>query len=293
MRIFRSKKLDAGSQKRVLLRPGDVVIAHQRLPNAMAMNLTNAVAKHVYFRVVHAQMDDFMDTFIKSPTPWTGFKGLQSLLPEGATSWTGSGEKKKTNAMKRLLNASSVAKSVRSVILTEEQLACFVRDGYVIVPGAVPADLVDQALEYLDEAMESKRYEGKGKDIMGSEKQAPEFRKNIKRASQVKDLFYQSGLLQACEQLIGEGSVMVLDGMSDVSYISQSEVYVKEGMDMKEPFPKNKGHVLNHKSINQSRGAGSHNVLVGVAISEGQEVDENRGQLIVWPGKLRYHPGRT
>lgn len=287
MRLFRSKKFEVGSPKRVLMRPGDVVITHQRLPKAMGCNLTNNVGKSIYYRVVHTQMDNFLDAFVKSPTPWVGFAGLQELLPQGITSWPDNvqdGPRKKT-AMQRLLTASSVVKSSRSVTLTEEQLISFVKDGYVVVQGAVSKDLVCQALKFLDSAIEKNRYANNGKPIMGSEKKMPEFKKPVKRSSKVKDMFYQSGLIQACEQLLQAGSLVIFDSMCDVSYLSQSEIFVKEGTG-KDSFSQIKGKVLDHKTINQTQGAGNYNVMVGVAMSEGQEVDENRGQFLVWPGTL-------
>lgn len=284
MRMFKSNKMDVGTPERVLLRPGDVVIAHQRLARSPSTNLCDSTGKNIYFRVTHARLDDLLDAYLKSKSPWVGFEGLKTFLPEGAVRWD-SPVDKKTNAMTRLLNASTVARSRKAIRLTREQITAFVRDGYVVIPSAVTPDLVHEALEYLDSALATERVVYRGKTPMGSKQQLPDFKKHVKRASQVKDVFYLSGLLEACEQIIGEGSIMVRDGESGISYIPQSEIFVKEGMKAKKPFPKGKWQVLYQKSMNRNHGGGDHNVMVGVALSGGQEVDENRGQLMVWPGK--------
>lgn len=73
--------------------------------------------------------------------------------------------------------------------------------------------------------------------------------------------------------------------MAEVSFNAPNEIFVKEGMDMTEPFPKSKWRVEPGQGIYKGRG-GDFNFLVGVALSDGQDVDENAGLVMVWPGKL-------
>lgn len=282
MRTFKAKRLDVGRPKRALLRPGDAMIAHQRLSHAAGVNLIEVVRCNIYFRVVHRHLDSLLDDFVKSPTPWVGFDGLRDLLPEGAVDWDRDAAKKKG---KQKLAAGATGEHCGTLKLTAAQKKAFVRDGYVVINGAVSEDLVSQALEFVDNAFENNKYHTNGKKRIGSEHPAPSFLKPAKRSPKVKDLFFKSGLVDASEQLIGEGQVTIRENMAEISFNAPNEVFVEEGMDMTEPFPKRKWRVEPGQGIYKGRG-GDFSFLVGVALSDGQDVDENRGQFTVWPGKF-------
>lgn len=68
---------------RLLLQPGDVFVAHQRLAHASGINLTNKAAKNVLFRILPAaDLDDILPVFARSRKPFYGFEGLEDLSTE-------------------------------------------------------------------------------------------------------------------------------------------------------------------------------------------------------------------
>lgn len=258
------------------------MIAHQRLSHCAGINLVDDVRCNIYFRIVHRDWDDLLDDFVKSPTPWVGFAGLQDFLPKGATDWDREGGAKKG---KHKLAASSTGEGCGTLKLTPAQKRSFVKDGYVVLPGAVSAEMVGQALAVVDSAFKNKKYASNGKKRFGSNYPFPLFLKPIKRNQKVRDLFFKSGLVDASEQLIGEGHVTLRENMPDVSFNAQSELAVEEGMGLAEPFPSRKWQMQSGQGFYKGSG-GDCNFMVGVALSDGQDVDENRGQFTVWPGKF-------
>lgn len=77
--------VDCGAPKRLLLRPGDVFLAHQRLAHAAGINLTGMMRKNVHFRVSHADFNEFLEDYVSDITPFTGFNGLQNVMNSGET----------------------------------------------------------------------------------------------------------------------------------------------------------------------------------------------------------------
>lgn len=82
MRTFRSKKIDCGKPKRLLVKPGDAFIVHQRLGIAQGINLSDQVRKAVYFRVVHTDFDELLDDFLEAQVPFTGFEPIQDIVAD-------------------------------------------------------------------------------------------------------------------------------------------------------------------------------------------------------------------
>lgn len=74
--------VDCGEPVRLLLQPGDVFVAHQRLAHASGINLTNETTKNVLFRILHTELDDILPVFTRSRTPFYGFEGLDDLNTE-------------------------------------------------------------------------------------------------------------------------------------------------------------------------------------------------------------------
>lgn len=281
---------DIGEPMRGCLAPGDALICHQRLAHCPGINLWEKVRINIYFRIVHALIDDILDDQVLSPTPWVGFDGLKALLPPGSVEYTDRSlppqvkERKLPKFAKKYKDISHPRDLAESVLeLIDEQKRSFIDDGYVVIPGAVSEDLVKKALAFTDQAYEENQYNMNGSGRPGSKDPMPSFHKPIQRSEEVLGLFYKSGLYGAAEQLLGEGNVDVRDGQGQILYNCPNEISIDEGMDMKKPLPKRRW------SLDPGRGKykqlGSDFAFrIGVCLSDGQDVDENRGQLTVWPG---------
>lgn len=280
VRTFYEQKLDVGDPTRSLLHPGDILIAHQRLAHAPGINLSENVRKNVYFRVVDTRLDVLLHDFVKSPTPWVGFDGLSELLPEGATEFEKDLSKKVGNEG---LAASSATSNSGRYEVGREFIETFVREGYVVLPGLVSQELVAEALNDLDKAYEKGRYHQNGKKRIGSSMAIPVFEKKVRKHDILRDVFFRSGLVHACEQLIGENCVTLRENIPTVSYLLPNEEFIEKGMSMTAPYPRKKWEL--DKPNLDYRGLGADcNFMVGIALSKGQDQDENSGQFVVWPG---------
>lgn len=68
-----------GHPIRVLLRPGDACLAHQRLGHGGGINLNSATRKNLYFRVKHKRHDDFLDQILQGCDVFTEYEGIRNL----------------------------------------------------------------------------------------------------------------------------------------------------------------------------------------------------------------------
>ncbi|CAN8065204.1 unnamed protein product [Agarophyton chilense] len=163
-------------------------------------------------------------------------------------------------------------------MLTEEQRLSFVRDGYLILPQIVSLGLIQAALNHCDTAYATHQYNVPQNASGG--KVTPSFWRSVKSAAAVTNLFFESGLFGVTEQLLGRCNVELLNGDGQIAY-TMPVVDGKLGVD--EKHPQNKWHIDTPLGEYVNRGA-DFIAIVGVALSEGQDVDENRGQFTVWPG---------
>lgn len=169
------------------------------------------------------------------------------------------------------------------VVLSEEQKISFIKNGYVVLPGAVPAHIVNRAVSFTDEAYADGKFELRGSARLGSAVPAPVFHYPIKTSPLVTDLVYQSGLHKAANQLLGDGNAIIRDELGQIAYSEPNELYVQQGMSKHEPHPSDRWHIDSGDGKYASLGTGFA-FLIGVALSPGQNIDENRGQYTVWPG---------
>lgn len=169
--------------------------------------------------------------------------------------------------------------------LSDEQRNAFVRDGFVIIPGAVPQKNVRQAMQFIQTAYENKQYNINGISKPGARKPAPGFYKPVQAAKEVMDLLYASNLYAAAEQILGKGHVKIRNNHGQIAYTAPSENFINQGMDIKEPHPKRRWHIDAGHGKYAAVGS-DFSLLIGVCLSDGQYIDENRGQFNVWPGKL-------
>lgn len=82
MPAFRKKKLNLGDPKRVLTKPGDVVVVHQRVGFAPGINLSDNVRKMVFFRIIHTEFDHLLEEYSHAPLPFVGYEPIQELVKE-------------------------------------------------------------------------------------------------------------------------------------------------------------------------------------------------------------------
>merc|ERR1712007_155727 len=60
-------KPDVGKSVQVLLRPGDVVLAHQLLAHRAGLNTSEHIRYQLYYRVPHKEHDKLKDQVIRNP----------------------------------------------------------------------------------------------------------------------------------------------------------------------------------------------------------------------------------
>lgn len=73
-------KPDMGQPMRTLLRPGDAIIAHQRLGHAGGINLHERTRKNLYFRVHHRKHDEFLQQILEGCSVFTEFEGIHDMV---------------------------------------------------------------------------------------------------------------------------------------------------------------------------------------------------------------------
>ena len=80
------KNIDVGDPIRVRLRPGDVVIAHQRLGHSGGINLVDQIRKNLYYRVKSKKHNDMMDEIVHG-SPFAEFEGLHEMIGYVKPDW--------------------------------------------------------------------------------------------------------------------------------------------------------------------------------------------------------------
>lgn len=274
------------------MRRGDVLIAHQRLAHNLALNLSEKTRKTVFFRVAHALIDDIVDEQIRSPTPWVGFEGLAEFIEEGAADFAGKRKSAKKTEKASPAISSRDFFSGGDLRLTREQKETFIKDGFVILPEAVSKELVKTALDLVNQSYEDGKYNLNGATRPGAKRPSPAFYKPIQGAPQILDLFYKSGLVGVAEELQGKGNAILRRKIGQIAYNPTCELYQEEGKDKTTPHPKNNWHIDAGNGKYAALGS-DFSFLVGVCLTEGQDVDESRGQFTVWPGMFTTEPGST
>lgn len=81
--IFGGRKIkpDIGQPIRVLMRPGDAVLAHQRLGHSGGINLHEKTRKNLYYRLHHKNHDDLWKPTLNGSV-FTEFEGLHHLVDD-------------------------------------------------------------------------------------------------------------------------------------------------------------------------------------------------------------------
>lgn len=171
--------------------------------------------------------------------------------------------------------------------LSETQLVDFLNNGYIILRNVIPAAMLQKA-----ETLTDAGYNRTDPDVQG----AP-FR-HLREHPDLLALFSETLLNRAASQLLGGSeNVCLREGAPQVAY---TEPFEKErpskwslsATALNEPHPAKRWHVdSSHGRFGPI--ASDFMILVGVALSEGQNVDQNHGQLVVFPSTYLHSKSRV
>lgn len=170
----------------------------------------------------------------------------------------------------------------KSPLLSESQLQAFLMDGFIILRNVVPKDLLQNALTLTDAAYNRTNPNAGG---------AP-FR-HLREHLNLTALFYDTPLKLATSQLLGGNeNICLREGAPQIAYTKPLETERPRKWDvsetgLEETHPSNRWHVdSSHGRFGPI--ASDFMMLVGIALSEGQDVDQNHGQLVVFPGTCQF-----
>ena len=155
--------------------------------------------------------------------------------------------------------------------LTSSQIADFKRDGYLHLPGAVPAALISHAVQTINHRV--------GAGVPAEELQkwrSQSFFPELQTQSVVTDLFNASGLREILQQLMGENSV---------APAQSAQLALRFPRELGAPIHAPGPHIDGVHTPNNGVPKGeiySFSALVGVFLSD--VADENAGNFTVWPG---------
>lgn len=329
METFRaqSHSLALGAPRRLLLHQGDAFIAHQRLAHAAGANDWTKPRVNVYFRILHRQQDHLLDRYIRSSRPFTGFTGLATELPMedsddvgdavgddvGIGDGAGAGSTTTCSQIIRPYSAVGVTSALpqdswlrQALMLTEKQRDMFRRDGYFIVRGIVPPHVVADARKCIEGLHHEGKFMRTGPDVRsGMLGESAQLHKTVQRRREIVDAFYQSGIVDVCESLVGRGRVLIIPNIAKVIYCPPETVTdagdrdhgnagrAAEGTDAWDVRPS----VENFDVPEEDCALHAYVPLTdfaGVNTSDTSgELQGEHGQLLLWPGKPRHqnpHP---
>lgn len=160
----------------------------------------------------------------------------------------------------------------------------FIKNGFIVLRGAASAELVKKASNFIDDAYNNHQFDNKGGSVPGAVDPSPVFHSHVKESAEIVDLLLKSGMHGMVEHLLGSGNCVLRNNCAQVAYTRPSEIFLKQGVPMN-----GSDHKADNWHIDSGLGrlacvGSAFMCLVGVAVSKGQHLDENRGQFTVWPG---------
>lgn len=170
--------------------------------------------------------------------------------------------------------------ATRNIGLTTKQKEAFVRNGYVVLKGVVPLEKAEQALQFVDEAFANEKYSVR----KNTDDKLPSFYAKIQESTVLTDLVLKTGIIDALEDLYGTGNVAILGNAGQVAFRPRSDRMIAKGFQKSQPIGNTAWHIDDGPGGKYVKSSSCFTTLVGVPLSSGQEVDDNRGQLNVWPG---------
>lgn len=166
--------------------------------------------------------------------------------------------------------------------LTDDQKKFFIREGYVILPGFVDECYVQAARSHIN-SLVSSREEGQTGNKSGKKEPSARFPQHVRRGPEITNMIFKTGLIEIADDLLGEGNATVRDNVGQIAYNEPKEGFVAQGDDIKEKPSKTRWHIDSGHGKYACLGS-DFSILMGVIISDGQQVDENRGQFTFFPG---------
>lgn len=322
MQRFRNNPPDVGEPVRALLRPGDAIVAHQRLAHVAGTNMHSETRKNVYFRVEHADFAHIVEAYVTSPTPWVGFAGLADLLTPGETdvdysddrydctggahgdddddggddNEDGDGDSAAAEGhdvkdmLRKMLALQGVASSMphhkqARLRLTDEQKRAFMHDGVLVVRNVAGARHVERALGKVRTALANEKFsEHPRRRYVGSTRGVVSLKKHALTSLMLTNLLTKTGAVDVAEGVLGAGNVVLLNSTADVSIVPQSELLVHGEQEGAMGLDGVGWGKLDLGRVRYKGRGADHFVKVGFAVTDGLDVDENRGQLVIWPG---------
>lgn len=155
------------------------------------------------------------------------------------------------------------------VCLTTEQKQDFVNNGYIILRDAIPTSMIDEALHHAD--------------TIHLQQDGRFYERDLQHKS-ITSLYHETDLIHAAEALLGIGDTSLL-GKAQIAYTPRDDFSLRGGMLPTTEHPSHKWHVDASRGKFAPLGA-DFLLLFGIALSSGQDLDENRGQFIYFPGTL-------
>lgn len=168
--------------------------------------------------------------------------------------------------------------------LTQKEKENVILDGYIIIRSAVPEPLLRAAVQAADAAYRPDKSSPHSVDAP-----TPPLR-YVAAQPVITDLFSRTCLSKLSQQLLPEDSVTLRHPHAQIAYtLPKSDgLHADTLTELAKPHDPTEWHV------DSTRGrfaalAADFLLLVGIALSDGQDVDENRGQLTVFPGMFCSH----
>lgn len=163
-------------------------------------------------------------------------------------------------------------------VLSDDHKRMFIRDGYILLRNAIPKPLVQQALNTVTAAYQAGDYtidESKFDPV-------PTFKPELQKHPDLATLLEESPIFSATEDLLGEGNV-VYGRKPQIAVRRKDKRMVQKGMGMTDLVSDARFHIDGGDGPLGTTGT-PFCMLVGVCLSWGQHIDENRGQFTAWPG---------
>lgn len=161
--------------------------------------------------------------------------------------------------------------------LTDSHKHFFIQNGYLHIPAVIKKPQLTELLQVTDHFYDTNQYKlhDSNKDIL------PHFPLSCEQHPTLTSLPRSTPIYSLCEQLLGAGNV-ALPGRAQIAYRPYDDRLAKRGLKLSDPIYSHWYHVDGGDG-KYATTASPFTLLVGVCLSD-QTVDENRGQLNVWPG---------
>lgn len=164
-------------------------------------------------------------------------------------------------------------------VLSDDEKRAFIRDGYLILRGAVSKELVEAALQAADGAYEAGQYTLNEEEV----DPVPNFEMEVMKHDDIAQVPRRSKVFAACEDLLGKGKAHYWP-KAQIAFRQTDAKAMKQGIKISDPMASRRYHIDGGRGKYEPTGT-PFTLLVGICLSPGQMVDENRGQFNAWPGK--------